>query len=101
MTSHPYDGVKFAGCDLFSPLHGSSHLLLVLLREKGYHLSTDGVETLGYLRLWEEREREREREGERGGWEGGRDGREGGMGGREEEREGEREGGEWLNVAVP
>ena len=100
MTSHPYDGVKFAGCDLFSPLHGSSHLLLVLLREKGYHLSTDGIEALGYLRLWEERERERERGRERE-----RDGREGGMGGREggreEGRERGREGGEWLNVAVP
>ena len=47
-----YDSVQFAGGDLFSPLHCCSHLLLVLLGQKWYHLSTDRIQTLCYLHMY-------------------------------------------------
>ena len=45
--------MELTGGDLLGPLHGSRHLLLVLLREEGDHLSTDGIQPLGYLSLQE------------------------------------------------
>lgn len=81
---HPYDSVKFCGSDLLGPLHSSCHLLLMLLGKERDHLSTDGIETLGYLSL----------QGEKAGREGGRE-RQWEMRerGREEGREGEGEEG--------
>ena len=42
VTTYPNDWVKFWHCDLFGPLDGRCHLLLVLLREEGKNLTHDG-----------------------------------------------------------
>ncbi len=49
--THPNDGVQLSGGDLLGPLHGSCHLLLMLLGEERDHLSRDRIQSLSDLRL--------------------------------------------------